>query len=214
MKPEFDVVVVGAGVVGSALACALRDSGWRIAVVDANSPPQFSPEAEFDLRVFALSPGSRRILDHLCIWESVRATRLQAYTSMYVWDATGRGRVRFDCTEVGEDALGYIVENQLLQSALWQRLANAANVSAVRPAMPQELSITSDRVSLTLEDGRLLEARLLVAADGAASVVRRFAGMDTRHAAYGQQAVVAHVRTEKPHHATAWQRFMPTGPIA
>lgn len=214
MKPEYDIVIVGAGVVGSALACALRAAGLRIALVDAAAPARFSPDAEFDLRVFALSPASRRILEHLGAWDTVRAARAQAYAAMVVWDATGRGYVRFDSGELGEEALGYIVENRLLQFALSQRLADAANVSVVRPAKPLGLSVTTDKAVVTLDDGRRLETRLLVAADGAASAVRRLAGIEVRQAAYGQQAIVAHVRTEKPHRATAWQRFMPSGPIA
>lgn len=214
MKPEFDVVIVGAGVVGSALACALRAAGLRIAVVDAAPPARFSPDAELDLRVFALSPASRRILEHLGAWETVRAARAQAYTTMLVWDATGRGRMRFDSGELGEEVLGYIVENRLLQFALSQPLADAAKVSVVRPAKPVNLSVTADKAVITLDDGRRLETRLLVAADGAASAIRRLAGIEVQQADYGQQAIVAHVRTEKPHRATAWQRFMPSGPIA
>lgn len=214
MKPEYDIVIVGAGVVGSALACALRAAGLRIAVVDAAAPVRFSPDAEFDLRVFALSPASRRILEHLGAWDTVRNARVQAYTAMVVWDATGRGHVRFDSSELGEEALGYIVENRFLQFALLQRLADAANVSVLRPASPLDLSVTADKAVVTLDDGRRLETRLLVAADGAASAVRRLAGIEVRQAGYGQQAIVAHVRTEKPHRATAWQRFMPSGPIA
>lgn len=214
MKPEFDLVIVGAGVVGSALACALRAAGLRIAVVDATPPPRFSPDAEFDLRVFALSPASRRILEHLGAWETLHAVRVQAYTAMAVWDAGGRGRVRFDSGELGEEALGYIVENRLLQFVLWRALANAASVIAVRPAKPLGLSVTADKAVVMLDDGRRLETRLLVAADGAASAIRRLAGIEVQQAAYGQQAIVAHVRTEKPHRATAWQRFMPSGPIA
>lgn len=211
---RFDLIIVGAGVVGAALAGALRASGLRIALVDAAPAPQFSPQSDLDLRVFALSPASRRILERIGAWETVRSARVQAYTSMCVLDATGRGRIHFDAAELGEEALGYIAENKLLQFALWQPLREAGNVTVLRPATPQTLSVDTDKVTITLEEGRKLEARLVVAADGASSAIRRLVGIAVQQAAYGQQAVVAHVRTEKPHRATAWQRFMPSGPIA
>lgn len=212
MKQDFDVIVVGAGVVGAALAAALRDSGLRIAILDAYAPPK--PNAEWDLRVFALSPASRRVLDAMGAWQALPAERVCAYTDMHVWDAAGRGRIHFDCAEVGEPALGYIVENRLIQRALWQRLEHAENVTLICPAEPQTLHADPEQVRLTLLDGTCLRARLLIAADGAASAVRALAGIETTGASYRQQAVVAHVGTEKFHRNTAWQRFLPSGPLA
>ncbi len=214
MKQGFDLIIVGAGVVGAALACALRSSGLRIAVLDAREPPRFSAKAELDLRVFALSPASQRILDALGAWETIRATRVSPYTGMRVWDATGSGRIHFDCADVGEPALGYIVENRLILHALWKQLETARNITAMYPAQPDTVQFDADAITLTLQDGQRLHTRLLVAADGAGSVTRKLAGMETVGESYAQQAIVAHVRTEKSHRDTAWQRFLPTGPIA
>ena len=214
MKQEFDFVIVGAGVVGAALVCALRDSGLRIAVLDARPPSRFDPHAEWDLRVFALSPASQHILDAVGAWDELPAGRVCAYTEMHIWDATGRGRIHFDCAEVGEEVLGYIAENRLIQHVLWRLLERAKNVTVLCPAEPQALHFDSDRVTLTLHDGTRLHTRLLIAADGAESAIRKLAGIETVGTSYRQQAVVAHVSTKKPHRATAWQRFLPSGPLA
>lgn len=214
MKQELDVIIVGAGVVGATLAAALCDSGLRIAILDAREPPRFDAQGEWDLRVFALSPGSQQLLDAVGAWKSIPASRVCAYTAMQVWDATGRGQIKFDCAEVGEEALGYIVENRLLQHALWQRLEQAGNLTAIHPAKPEAVHFDPQHVALSLEGGERLHARLLVAADGAESAVRKLAGIETKGASYRQQAVVAHLSTQKPHCNTARQRFLPGGPLA
>jgi len=213
-QSQFDVVIVGAGAVGTAFACALRNSGLRIALLDAREPSLFSAAAEVDLRVFAISPASQRILDALGAWPTIQAERVAAYTEMHVWDATGSGRIHFDCAEVGEPALGYIVENRLIQHALWIQLQTADNITAFYPVTPEAVVIDAEQVTLMLQDGRCLHTRLLVAADGAESATRKLVGIETRTASYGQKAIVAHVATQKPHRHTAWQRFLPSGPIA
>ncbi|MGH8398669.1 MAG: UbiH/UbiF/VisC/COQ6 family ubiquinone biosynthesis hydroxylase [Gammaproteobacteria bacterium] len=214
MKQEFDLIIVGAGAVGSALACALRNSDLRIAVLDVHEPSRFAAGTELDLRVFALSPTSQRILGALGVWETIRTTRASPYTDMRVWDATGSGRIHFDCADVGEPALGYIVENRLILHSLWKQLETTKQITAIFPAQPDAVQFDADAVTLTLQDGQRLHARLLVAADGAGSATRKLAGIETIGDFYAQQAIVAHVRTENPHHDTAWQRFLPTGPIA
>jgi 2-polyprenylphenol 6-hydroxylase len=211
---QFDVIIVGAGAVGTACACMLRHSGLRIALLDAHAPSAFVAAAEIDLRVFALSPATRQILESLDAWQFIQSQRVCAYTEMHVWDATGNGRIHFDSADVGEPALGYIVENRLIQHALQTQLLTADNVTVMHPATPEAVAMDADQASLTLQDGRRLHARLLVAADGAGSATRKLAGLDTHVSSYGQTAIVAHVTTQKPHCHTAWQRFLPSGPIA
>ena len=211
---QFDVIIVGAGAVGSACACALRHTGLQIALLDAREPSVFSSAMEVDLRVFALSPATRRILETLDAWQTIQSQRVCAYAEMRVWDASGSGSIHFDCADVGEPALGYIVENRLLQHALRMQLQTADNIISMYPAIPEAVAIDTDKVSVTLQDGERLQARLLVAADGAGSATRRLVGIDTHSAHYGQTAIVAHVTTQKPHCHTAWQRFLPSGPIA
>lgn len=214
MKYDFDVVIVGAGVVGATLACALRDSGLHIAMLDARSPETFSADSELDLRVFALSRASIRILDALGAWETIRAMRASPYREMHVWDAGGKGSVHFDCADVGEPWLGYIVENRLIQHALLRQLESARSVRLIAPATPTAVHPDVDGVSLTLENGQRYRARLLVAADGAASATRQQLGIETCGWRYAQQAIVAHLNVERPHRQTAWQRFLATGPLA
>lgn len=214
MKNDFDIVIVGGGVVGAALACALKDSSLSIALLDAQAPAVFDPITEVDLRVFALSRASRRILESVGAWEAIAAARISPYREMHVWDARGEGSIHFDSAELGEPELGYIVENRLLQHALWAELQDRPRVTLLAPAQPEALSVTDEAVTLSMNGGRRLKARLVVAADGAGSKTRAMAGIDTEDAPYGQRAVVAHVQTEFPHRETAWQRFLPTGPLA
>ena len=209
-----DVAIVGGGVVGAALACALADKGLTLTLIDAQTPTPYDPKAEVDLRVFALSMASHRILEALGAWQMVADTRLSPYRDMQVWDAGGKGSVHFDSADLGQPELGYIVENSLLQHALWARLKGNPKVNLMHPARAEALTLDDAGATLALDGGRRLKTRLVVAADGAGSATRALAGIEVENLPYGQRAVVAHVRTELPHQATAWQRFLPTGPVA
>ncbi len=214
MKHDFDVIIVGGGAVGATLACALKDSDLSIALLDAQAPTPFDPNAEVDLRVFALSMASRRILQAVGAWDAIAAARISPYRDMRVWDAGGEGSIHFDSAALGEPELGYIVENRLLQHALWAQLRDQARVTLLHPAQPEAFTLTDDGATLAVSGGRRLKARLVVAADGAGSATRSLAGIEVENTPYGQRAVVAHVRTVEPHQATAWQRFLKTGPVA
>ena len=214
MKHDFDVIIVGGGAVGATLACALNDSDLTIALLDTQAPAPFDVDAEVDLRVFALSMASRRILQAVGAWDAIVAARISPYRDMRVWDAGGEGSIHFDSAALGEPELGYIVENRLLQHALWARLRTQARVTLLHPAQPEAFTLTDDGATLAVSGGRRLKARLVVAADGAGSATRSLAGIETENTPYGQRAVVAHVRTAEPHQATAWQRFLKTGPVA
>jgi 2-octaprenylphenol hydroxylase len=214
MKFDHDVAIVGGGVVGSALACALSDVGLNVALIDALTPVPYDAKAEVDLRVFALSVASRHILEALQVWDTVAAARVSPYREMRVWDAGGKGRIHFDSADLGQAELGYIVENVLLQHALWARLTGDSQVRMIHPAKAASLSLDDESATLTLDAGQRLKVRLVVAADGAGSATRTLAGIEVDNLLYDQRAVVAHVRTEQLHQATAWQRFLPTGPVA
>jgi 2-octaprenylphenol hydroxylase len=214
VKHDSDVAIVGAGVVGAALACALADSDLSVTLIDTQTPAPYDAKAEVDLRVFALSVASRRILAALQAWETVAAARASPYREMQVWDAGGKGSIHFDSADLGQAELGYIVENSLLQHALWTRLKRDPKVRMIHPAKVDALSFDEDSANLTLDGGQRLRTKLLVAADGAGSTTRALAGIEVDNTAYGQRAVVAHVRTEQAHRETAWQRFLPTGPVA
>ncbi|EIM02457.1 2-octaprenyl-3-methyl-6-methoxy-1,4-benzoquinol hydroxylase [Rhodanobacter thiooxydans] len=225
--PALDVAVVGGGMVGAAAALALARAGFATALLEARAPAAWDAHAEVDLRVVGLAPSSVMLLDELGVWTSIRAARASPYTHMHVWDAESGAAIDFDAPSEGRDRLGYIVENSLVQWTLWQALDAAqgsasaagagragASVRRLCPAEVRGFEAREDRIQLELADGETLSASLLVAADGAGSPLRALAGIGTRGRDYAQRAVVAHVATERPHQDTAWQRFLPGGPLA
>ncbi len=208
---RVDVAVVGGGMVGAALAALLADAGHAVAVVEAQPPRP--PGAELDLRVSAIAPASRELLGALGAWPALDPDAC-AYTAMEVWDATGRGRIRFTAAEAGVPELGHIVENRAIQHALWEGLGLRTGVTRLCPARVAGLLVTRDLAQLELDDGRLVETRLVVGADGAHSRIRAWAGLENVGWDYGQKTIVGHLRTAEPHRATCWQRFLPSGPVA
>lgn len=213
--PALDVAVVGGGMVGAATALALARAGFATALVEARAPAPWSIDDEVDLRVVGLAPSSIALLDELGVWASIRSLRTSPYAHMHVWDAASGAAIHFDAAQEGRDLLGYIVENNLVQWQLWQAL-EAAGVRRICPAKVSGYEVLEDRVQLTLSgaETEALSARLLVAADGAASPLRSMAGIETRGRDYAQRGIVAHVQTERAHEGTAWQRFLDTGPLA
>jgi len=211
--PALDVAVVGGGMVGAAAALALARAGFSTALLEARAPAAWDANAEVDLRVVGLAPSSVMLLDELGVWTSIRDARAGPYSHMHVWDAESGAAIDFDAASEGRDRLGYIVENNLVQWMLWQAL-EASGVRRLCPVAVQGFEAREDRIQLELAGGEMLAAGLLVAADGAASPLRGLAGIGTRGRDYAQRAVVAHVATERPHEDTAWQRFLPGGPLA
>jgi len=211
--PALDVAVVGGGMVGAAAALALARAGFATALIEAREPAPWSSAQEVDLRVVGLAPSSIALLEELGVWTSIRESRSSPYAQMHVWDAESGAAIHFDAANEGRDLLGHIVENNLVQWRLWLAL-DGAGVQRLCPAEVKGFEAQDDRIQLDLADGSSIAARLLVAADGAGSPLRKLAGIDTRGRDYAQRAVVAHVRTERPHQGTAWQRFLPDGPLA
>ena len=211
--PALDVAVVGGGMVGAAAALALARAGFSTALLEARAPAAWDANAEVDLRVVGLAPSSVMLLDELGVWTSIRDARAGPYSHMHVWDAESGAAIDFDAASEGRDRLGYIVENNLVQWMLWQAL-EASGVRRLCPVAVQGFEAREGRIQLELAGGEMLAAGLLVAADGAASPLRGLAGIGTRGRDYAQRAVVAHVATERPHEDTAWQRFLPGGPLA
>ncbi len=210
----YDLVVVGGGMVGCTLAAACSEQGLSIAVLEVRPPAREWPPGDVDLRVSAVNRASQRILSHVGAWGRMVELGVNPYRQMEVWDAVGGGSICFDSADLGEPDLGHIVENRVIQLALWERLERAPDVDLLCPARISDLALDDRRASVTLHDGRGLTARLLVGADGRDSLVRQLAGIATHGWDYDQRAIVALVRTERPHEETAWQRFLPTGPLA
>jgi len=211
-RVRLDVAVAGGGVVGAACALALARAGLEVALVEPRPAPRWLADRP-DLRVYALAPDNVGLLDRLGVWPQVVSARAQPYRRMRVWDAAGGGELAFDAAAMAREELGWIVENDLLVDRLWAALA-AAGVQLQCPARVEAMEQDAAGVRLRLDDGSRLDARIAVAADGAASDLRRLAGLDVDAHDYHQRGVVAFIETEKPHEDTAWQRFLPTGPLA
>lgn len=209
---KLDAVVVGGGVVGAACALALARCDLDVALVEAGTPAAWSA-ATPDLRVYAFAPDNAALLDGLGVWRDVAATRVQPYRRMRVWDAAGGGELHFDADAYGRAQLGWIVENALLQDRLWAALP-AAGVRVLTGTRVAGLEQDAAGVRLQLDDGGTLAARWAIAADGGRSALRALAGVEVDAHDYRQRGVVAFVRTETRHEDTAWQRFLPTGPLA
>ena len=206
--------------VGAAVACLLseRGDGISVAIVDGREPPAYDPDQDYRPRVSAISRASSRVLDACGVWDVIAAARISPYREMCVWDAAHAlddpGTLKFDSADLGEPELGHIVENDLIQRALWDRLGRLGHVLSVCPAEVSGVSLGPRGVTVELADGGRIRARLAVGADGAASRTREMAGIGTSGHEYDQHAVVCHVATERPHGMTAWQRFLDEGPLA
>ena len=212
---EYDVIVVGAGMVGAAFACLLAHSNTRlsIALLEARATAAFDPE-QFDPRVAALTEKSRRLLDRCGAWSAIAAQRVSAYGAMQVWDAEGTGEIHFDCQDVQQPNLGHIVENSLVVESLLVEVDKLDNIDFLCPVSVSQYSQSDSQVSVELSSGERLVASLLVAADGGNSSIREQFKFATREWDYGHSAIVTTVQAESVHQQTAWQRFMPTGPLA
>ncbi|WP_205621234.1 2-octaprenyl-3-methyl-6-methoxy-1,4-benzoquinol hydroxylase [Pseudomonas cremoricolorata] len=210
-----DLVIVGAGMVGSALALALRHSGLQVLLVDGGplAVEPFDAAAPFEPRVSALSAASQRILERLGAWDGIARRRLSPYSDMQVWDGTGTGNIHFSAASVHAEVLGHIVENRVVQDALVERLHDS-DIGLLPGARLEQMRHSGDDWLLTLADGRSLRAPLVIAADGAHSAVRRLTGSVTREWDYLHHAIVTSVRCSRPHQCTAWQRFTDEGPLA
>ncbi len=209
---QRDAVVVGGGVVGSACATALAQAGLSVALVEAAEPARWSRDVP-DLRVFAFAPDNAQLLQALGVWDDIASARAQPYRHMRVWDAAGGGELHFDADALARRELGWIVEHALLAERLWDA-ALRAGVELLQPTSVSGLEQRENGVRITLDDGATLDARIAIAADGGNSTLRGLAGIRTRNHDYRQRGVVAYVETELPHQLTAWQRFLPGGPLA
>ncbi|HSH41273.1 MAG TPA: FAD-dependent monooxygenase, partial [Arenicellales bacterium] len=211
---SYDVIIAGGGVIGASLACALADAGLRIGVIDAREPQTDWPAGSVDQRVFAISCASQSLFARLGVWDGIRERGVSPYREMQVWDAAGPGRIHFDAAELGEPLLGHIIEQRVLQAALLEGQQTRPGLERLCPAVLSDFRVDAAGTVVRLEDGRELGAALLVGADGAGSRVREQAGIGVQARDYAHTAVVAVVATERPHAETAWQRFLPAGPLA
>lgn len=228
-----DVIIVGAGLVGASLACAIArtksNRRLRIAVIEAGQEPPAYKGAHVDPRVVALTPASRKWLEQVGAWDSIERERVCAYRDMHVWDGEGTAEIHFSSADVRQHCLGYIIENSVAVRAVREQLTQLAsvngkveintdaNIEIIQPASVIALTLpdaSGGIVEVGLNTGARLSASLVIAADGAQSQVRYLADLPTREWDYNQRAIVTTVRTELSNQFTAWQRFMHTGPLA
>lgn len=210
-ESRFDVIIQGAGMNGLVLARALALQGWRIAVLDTQ-PVQRWTEADGGLRVIAVTVASERILQRLGVWQDMR--RISPFRAIQAWDGVAGGCVRFESAQIDEPHLGHIIENRLIQTVLFDRLQQDDNVSFLIPAAVAAIEADDERARVTLRDGRRLQAKLVVGADGVNSPIRKLCRIPVDGYDYRQSGLVATITTELPHGEVARQRFLPDGPLA
>ncbi|HEX6994070.1 MAG TPA: 2-octaprenyl-6-methoxyphenyl hydroxylase [Gammaproteobacteria bacterium] len=212
---DCDVLIVGGGLVGSALAAALADTPLRVVLVESADPAELE-QPSFDARVTALANGSKRILDAIGLWRTL-AVHAEPITEIHVSERGRFGAARIRAREEGVPALGYTIENRRLGEALWARLAAARRCTVLGRASLREFRHESGAVHAEIErSGERIESStsVLVAADGARSRVRDALGIATREDAYAQQALILNCRTERAHGGVAYERFAASGPLA
>lgn len=203
-EQRYQVVVVGAGLVGAATALALGRQGLTVALVE-RQPPAVPSEA-WDTRIYAISPTHQRFLERLGAWQRMDAGRVQPVFRMDVAGDSG-GALRLDAYEAGVSHLAAIVESGRLQHALWRAIEEDGNVVLHCPAVIDSIAREGALIRLALAGGAVLETELLVGADGAASRVREWAGLASTLTPYDQVGVVANFECELPHRGTAFQWF-------
>lgn len=210
----FDVVINGGGMVGLALACGLQGSGLRVAVVEKQPPTAITADDTPALRVSAINAASQRLLQHLQVWDDIMALRANPYRAMEVWENDSFGKIAFDGQPLGQAQLGHIIENPVIHQALWHRADQLADVSLFSPAGIRQIAWGENEAFITLDDDRMLTARLVVGADGANSWLRQYANIPLTFWDYQHHALVATIHTERPHGNTARQAFHGDGILA
>lgn len=212
---KFDVVIIGGGLVGASLAAALKHSGLTLALVESQPAPVLADglTPDWDSRIYAISPGSRSFLEQSGAWPLLDRSRIAPVEEMRVFGDTG-AELEFSAYQMGVAELACILENRALHHALWEVLQQQENLTLFHPARCAALKFAADAATLTLEDGRTLDANLIVGADGRDSWVRNQAGISAAPLDYQQHGVVANFSTELPHRGIAYQWFQPDGILA
>jgi 2-polyprenylphenol 6-hydroxylase len=209
---DFDIVIVGAGLVGASFAMALRGAGLKLAMVETQAPAAAADS--WDSRIYAISPGSAAFLGGLGVWKRLDGERMCAVHEMLVHGDGADAKLKFSAYDSGVPELAWIVENRQLQSSLWQGLEHQHELELICPDRCEALQLRDETVELSLASGRTLHARLVVAADGMHSWARQAAGIAVEQKSYGQMGVVANFACARAHHNTAYQWFREDGVLA
>ncbi len=212
MMQSYDLTIVGGGMVGLTLAASLADAPLSIALIESSEAPLLTNEPAS--RVSAISYASKQILQNLNVWQHLNSERITAYDTMQVWEKDSFGKIEFDAQQVEFPELGYIIENDHIQSALLSRVQKQKNVTFYSPDHISNIAIGEGEVWLTLNSGKTLTSKLVTAADGANSWLRNQADIPLTHWDYNHHALVATVKTDLAHDNCARQIFTPDGPLA
>lgn len=217
---DYDILIIGAGMVGASLACALRGQPLRIGLIEAVSfnagnSPQL--QSSYDARSTAISYGTKRIFEGMQLWEQL-ADHATAIKKIHVSDQGHFGFARLDCAEQGLAALGYVVENATLGKLFAEALKTLSNVELICPARVEDIAIDPELALVSInvgdENKRTVTTRLVVLADGRKSTVRERLGIQSSDSDYGQSAIIANITPEYPHSNIAYERFTKNGPLA
>ena len=209
---DFDLLIVGGGIVGLALASALRESPFRILLAEAGQYPVDSG-LQYDLRVNSIHLGSQAFLQAIGAWSFVAEKRYCPYSRIEVWDAAG-GRIEFDADTIGEQNLGAIVENNVLAVALNKTLEESTNIEKIANARLESLRLVDQSVVASFGNAGEFRVSMVAGADGGNSDVRQMIGLTINSRSYNQRAFVAKIGTEQHHEDTAYQKFLADGPLA
>ncbi len=215
LSHNWDAVVVGGGMVGAAAALGLAQQGFQVLLLEKTPVDlQWDGQANYQMRVSALTRASEKILSNLGAWQGIEKRRYHPFTAMHVWDEITPGEVHFSAQDMNEENLGYTVENEIVQAALWECIEQTESISVLFGAELEAVNLSDSRAELVLTDIGVVNTELLIGADGAFSKVRQLAyiGLETHD--YEQCAVVGCVKTELSHEDTCWQRYTKDGPFA
>ncbi|QFU24013.1 FAD-dependent monooxygenase [Shewanella eurypsychrophilus] len=210
-RVEKDIVIVGGGMVGAATAIGCAQLGLSVAVIEAFKPNAYQQEQAIDLRVSAVSAASESLLERFGALDAISNMRRAAYLGLETWELEGF-ITRFHSEQVGASHLGHIVENRLIQLALWGQFTSYDNIELFCPSKVEQFERDVDGVIVKLDDGQQLTAKLLIGADGANSQVRTWAGIGLSGWDYAQSAMLINIETELGQQDVTWQQFTPKGP--
>ena len=215
MSNRFDVIINGAGLVGSSIAIGLAKSGFKVLVIEFHPLEKLYPQDDYGLRVSAFTPSSKKWLEYVDAWDGLQHTgRITPFLHMHVWDEGGMGELSFDAAGTGSDALGWIMDNEATQGVLIDRALKLDNITILDNTKLASFERVGADVEVTLSNGDQYVTELIVGADGGRSMVRDWANIPTTGWSYGQKTIVGQVRPEKSHDNTCWQRFLDNGPLA
>ncbi|MCG7531281.1 FAD-dependent monooxygenase [Psychrobium sp. MM17-31] len=209
---QYDIAIVGGGMVGGALACALSSSNLSIAVIEKAEPKPFFKEQPMDLRVSAISAASADLLKEVNAWNAILAMRSCPYRYLETWEGPN-SNLLFDSQQMGHPQLGHIIENRLIQLALWQQMQTHSNIELLSDATISQITRVENGYQLNIGDD-IVHCKLLVGADGANSMVRSAANIGVTSWDYAQHAMLINITTEQPQQDITWQQFYPSGPRA